>query len=65
MLKNPESMIESTSSMTHRQHVLLGSVEEKDQVVSERLVRLQQDVNHLQHDCATHGVVTRTLIKLN
>ena len=41
-----------------RQHVLLGTVEEEDDVVPERLGGGGQDLQHLQHDGAGHGIVT-------
>ena len=42
----------SSNIGTHRQEVLLGTVEEEDEVVPEGAVRLHEQVQHFQHDGA-------------
>ena len=50
-------MVLGDESVAGGQHVLLGSVEEEDDVVSERLGGGGQDLQHLQHDGAGHGII--------
>ena len=45
-------------SVAGREHVLLGPVEEEDDVVPERLGRGGEDLQHLQHDGAGDSIVT-------
>ena len=49
---------------TDRQHIFFGSVEEEDDVVPERNVGLRQDLQQLQHDGATDGVIARSWNKV-
>ena len=45
---------------TDRQHIFFGSVEEEDDIVPERNVWLCQDLQKLQHNGTTYGVVARS-----
>ena len=43
--------------VTGREHVLLGPVEEEDDVVLEGLWGLHEHLQHLQHDCTGDRIV--------
>lgn len=47
-----------------REHVLLGPVEEEDEVVLEGLWGLHEDLQHLQHDCTGDRIVTGSWVRI-